>query len=109
VGLLQAMRERKRGFQVPGEVAEDVVGELENKCVVSSVVLHCVVSCLLLSSPAAGEFVFLLQAKERANHMYAALLSYMGKRGASCRRVGGRLDGPCRDPAIMAYLVPEQW
>jgi hypothetical protein len=26
-----------------------------------------------------------------------------------CRRVGGRLDGPCRDLAIMAYLVPEQW
>jgi hypothetical protein len=34
VGLLQARRERKRGFQVPGEVAEDVVGELENKRVV---------------------------------------------------------------------------
>jgi hypothetical protein len=28
VGLLQARRDRKRGFQVPGEVAEDVVGEL---------------------------------------------------------------------------------
>jgi hypothetical protein len=28
VGLLQARRERKRGFQVPGEVAEDIVGEL---------------------------------------------------------------------------------
>jgi hypothetical protein len=27
VGLLQARRERKRGLQVPGEVAEDVVGE----------------------------------------------------------------------------------
>jgi hypothetical protein len=25
VGLLQARRERKRGFQVPGEVAEDIV------------------------------------------------------------------------------------
>jgi hypothetical protein len=34
VGLLQARRERKRGFQVPGVVAEDVVGELESKCVV---------------------------------------------------------------------------
>jgi hypothetical protein len=44
VGRLQARRERKRGFQVPGEVAEDVVGELENKCVVSGVVLPCVVS-----------------------------------------------------------------
>jgi hypothetical protein len=34
VGLLQARRERKRGFQVPGGVAEDFVGELENECVV---------------------------------------------------------------------------
>jgi hypothetical protein len=31
VGLLQARRERKRGLQVPGEVAEDIVGELESK------------------------------------------------------------------------------
>jgi hypothetical protein len=31
VGLLQARRERKRGFQVPGVVAEGVVGELESK------------------------------------------------------------------------------
>jgi hypothetical protein len=34
VGLLQARRERKRGFQVPGVVAEDIVGELGSKCVV---------------------------------------------------------------------------
>jgi hypothetical protein len=27
VGQIQARRERKRGFQVPGGVAEDVVGE----------------------------------------------------------------------------------
>jgi hypothetical protein len=40
--------------------------------------------------------------------MYAALLIYVGKRGVLCRRVGGRIDGPCHDPAIMAYLVPEQ-
>jgi hypothetical protein len=44
VGQLQARRERKCGSQVPCEVAEDVVGELENKCVVSGVVLPCVVS-----------------------------------------------------------------
>jgi hypothetical protein len=37
VGLLQARRERKRGFQVPGVVAEDVVGEWEDKCVASPV------------------------------------------------------------------------
>jgi hypothetical protein len=44
VGLLQARRERKRGFQVPGGVAEDIVGELESKCLVPSVALPCVVS-----------------------------------------------------------------
>jgi hypothetical protein len=44
VGRLQARRERKRGFKVPGGVAEDVVGELESKCVESSVALSCVVS-----------------------------------------------------------------
>jgi hypothetical protein len=54
VGLLQARRERKRGLQVPGEVAEDIVGELERKCVMCRVLF-----CLVLS-PAAGEFVFLL-------------------------------------------------
>jgi hypothetical protein len=37
VGLLQARRERKRSFQVPGEVAEDVVGESENEYVVCRV------------------------------------------------------------------------
>jgi hypothetical protein len=42
VGLLQARWERKRGFQVPGVVVEDVVGELESKCVCD---LSRVVSC----------------------------------------------------------------
>jgi hypothetical protein len=50
VGLLQARRERKPGFQVPGVVAEDVVGELESKCVVQPVSC-CVVS---VSLPAVG-------------------------------------------------------
>jgi hypothetical protein len=54
VGLLQAMRERKRGSQVPGEdIPEDIVGELESEygeCRVRTSV----------SSPAAREFVFLL-------------------------------------------------
>jgi hypothetical protein len=59
VGLLQARRERKRGFQVPGDVAEDVVGELESKCVVCRV-LSAVVSCRSALSHAAGEFAFLL-------------------------------------------------
>jgi hypothetical protein len=44
VGRLQARRERKRGFQVPSGVAEDIMGELENKCVVSSVALPYIVS-----------------------------------------------------------------
>jgi hypothetical protein len=56
VGLLQARRERKPGFQVPGVMAEDVVGELEGKCVVLPA------SCGVVSVPlpAAGEFVPLL-------------------------------------------------
>jgi hypothetical protein len=48
VGLLQARRERKRGSQVPGGVAEDIVGELENEYVVCRVFLSV--------SPAAGGF-----------------------------------------------------
>jgi hypothetical protein len=49
VGLLQARRERKRGLQVPSEVAEDIVGELESKCVMSCDVVPCrsAVSCPL--------------------------------------------------------------
>jgi hypothetical protein len=65
VGLLQARWERKRGLQVPGEVAEDIVGELESKCAVCRVLLFCLDLCPLscvpcLLSPAAGEFAFLL-------------------------------------------------
>jgi hypothetical protein len=45
VRLLQARRERKRGFQVLGGVAEDIVGELENEYVVCCVLSHCLVSC----------------------------------------------------------------
>jgi hypothetical protein len=44
VGRLQARRERKRGSQVPSEMAEDIVGESESKCLVSGVALSCVVS-----------------------------------------------------------------
>jgi hypothetical protein len=40
--------------------------------------------------------------------MHVALFSYMGERGVLCSRLGGRPDDPCSDPAIMAYLVPEQ-
>jgi hypothetical protein len=41
--------------------------------------------------------------------MHAALPSYVKGRGVPCCRVGGSSDDPCSDPAIMAYLVPEQW
>jgi hypothetical protein len=41
--------------------------------------------------------------------MRAALFSYVKGRGVLCCRVGGRPDDPCSDPAIMVYLVPEQW
>jgi hypothetical protein len=41
--------------------------------------------------------------------MRAALSSYVGKCNVLCCRVGGRLDDPRGDLAIMAYLVPEQW
>jgi hypothetical protein len=55
VGQLQARRERRRGLQVPGEVAEDVVEELGNARVV-----RWMLSVVLCLSPAAGEFAFLL-------------------------------------------------
>jgi hypothetical protein len=63
VGQLQARRERKRSLQVPGEVAEDVVGELESErvvCRMLSVVVPCVLSVRVFVVPAAGEFAFLL-------------------------------------------------
>jgi hypothetical protein len=60
VGLLQARRERKHGFQVPGVVAEDVVGELGSKCVVRPVSCCVVWCCPSPLPPAAGGFVLLL-------------------------------------------------
>jgi hypothetical protein len=53
VGLLQERRERKPGFQVPGVMAGDVVGELESKRV-AQLVSCCVVCVLLVLPPAAG-------------------------------------------------------
>jgi hypothetical protein len=40
--------------------------------------------------------------------MRAALFSYVREGDVLCCRVGGRPDDPRSDPAIMAYLVPEQ-
>jgi hypothetical protein len=54
VGLLQARRERKPGFQVPGAMAEDVVGELESKCVAQPV-SNCVVPVFSSLSPRGRE------------------------------------------------------
>jgi hypothetical protein len=47
VGQLQAGRERRRGLQVPGEVAEDVVGELGSVCAVCRMlsVVFCLIPC----------------------------------------------------------------
>jgi hypothetical protein len=72
--------------------------------------VSCVVSgCLCLLSPAARGFVLLLYTKEGANHMCAALFSYVRERDVLRCRVGGRPGDPRSYPAIMAYLVPEQW
>jgi hypothetical protein len=51
VGLLQARWERKRDFQVPGVVTEDVVGELESKCMAQPV------SCCVMSVSPRGRGV----------------------------------------------------
>jgi hypothetical protein len=63
VGLLQARRERKRGFQVPSVVAKDVVGELESKCVTQPV-SSCVVS-VSLSRGRGGSSPFYRSRRER--------------------------------------------
>jgi hypothetical protein len=54
-GLLQARRERKRGFQVPSGVAEDVVGELESEC---TVVCSCPVSRVCVPPRLGGSSPF---------------------------------------------------
>jgi hypothetical protein len=103
VGLLQARRERKPGFQVPGVMAEDVVGELESEHVVQ------LVSCCVVSLPLrqGGSFPFYRSRGKRITCM--PLPSYVKGRGVLYCRVGGRPDDPCSDLVIMAYLVPEQW
>jgi hypothetical protein len=53
VGLLQARQERKRGFQVPGGVAEDIVGELESKRAMCCL-LTCLSRVVLLPVPCGG-------------------------------------------------------
>jgi hypothetical protein len=59
VGLLQARWERKHGSQVPGGVAEDIVGELGNERTVCRVlwsewICVCVLSCLFSCPPRLG-------------------------------------------------------
>jgi hypothetical protein len=41
--------------------------------------------------------------------MRAVLFGYVRERDVLRYRVGGRPNDPCSDPAIMVYLVPEQW
>jgi hypothetical protein len=41
--------------------------------------------------------------------MRAVLFSYVRERDVLRYRVGVRPGDPRSDPAIMAYLVPEQW
>jgi hypothetical protein len=68
VGLLQARRERRRGFQVPGVVAEDVVGELESKRIGEQVRdATCLVLCSVRSSPPrqGGSSSFYRSRRER--------------------------------------------
>jgi hypothetical protein len=57
VGRLQASRERRRGLQVPGEVVEDVVGELRSVCVVHRMLS--VVLCLYVPLVPCGRGVHL--------------------------------------------------
>jgi hypothetical protein len=74
VGRLQARRERKRGSQVPGVVAEDVVGELESKCV-----MCCVHTCLLCSVPPlrqGGSSSFYRPRRERITCMPCYLATW---------------------------------
>jgi hypothetical protein len=63
VGLLQARRERKCGFQVPGVVAEGVVGELESKCVAQPV--SCCVVSMSFSRGREGSSPFYRSRRER--------------------------------------------
>jgi hypothetical protein len=83
LGLLQARQERKCGLQVSGEVAEDIVGELESECMVCRV-LSVVVPCRSPPSPAAGDFAFLYRPR-RGRITYMPHYSAIG--GGMVRRV----------------------
>jgi hypothetical protein len=75
VGLLQARWERKRVFQVPGVVAEDVVRELESKCVrrpVSCCVVFCRVSWSVLPCGRGVRLPFIDQ-EESESHACRAI------------------------------------
>jgi DNA-binding transcriptional LysR family regulator len=106
VGLLQARRERKPGFQVPEGVAEDIVGELENEYVVCGVFPSRV---LLSSSPRPGVRPPFYRSRGRRITCAPRYLAMWGKHDVLCYRVGGRPDDLRSDLVIMAYLVPEQW
>jgi hypothetical protein len=71
VGLLQARWERKRGFQVPSGVAEDIVGELESKCA-----MCCVLTCLSRPLRQGGSSSFYRPRRERITCMPCYLATW---------------------------------
>jgi hypothetical protein len=85
------------GWRCCGRIGERVSGALNVVC--------CLVSCV-----PCGRGVHLPFIGQGEGELQACrTIQLHGKYGVQRRRVGGRLDGPCRDLAIMAYLVPEQW
>jgi hypothetical protein len=72
------------------------------------VACYCLPVCLFSPPRLEGSLPFYRSRGWRIT-MRAALSSYVGRCDVLCCRVGGRLDDPCGDLAIMVYLVPEQW
>jgi hypothetical protein len=76
---------------------------------------RCVMRCLLLplvvlpSVPCSGGVRLPFIGQGEGELHVCRTIQLHGEVWAPRRRVGSRLDGPYRDLAIMAYLVPEQW
>jgi hypothetical protein len=74
VGLLQARRVRKRGSQVPGVMAEDVVGELESKCMEQPVSCCILLGSVVFSVPCGkGVRPPFIDQGERESHVCRAI------------------------------------
>jgi hypothetical protein len=67
----------------------------------------CCVTCFSVPCGGGVRPPFIDQGESESHACRA--ISYVRERGVLCRRVGGRPDDRCSDPAIMACLVPEQW